>query len=527
MRRVLLGFWLLIACLADTYAEAADHLDLIRQRGEVIIGVKGDYVPFGMVDPTGALVGIEPDLAADLARRLGVGLQLVAVTAANRLQKLEEGSVDIIIATLGDTAERRSIATLIEPGYFASGANVMLRPDAGAIDRWADLTGQPVCATQGALFNAEIASRYLVDLQTFGSNRDARVALRSGRCVGWLYDDIAIHNLLAEPDWAGYRMPLPSAVATPWAIALARGNGRSRLERLVSDTVAEWHRTGLLIETVQRWGVPADGFLTGMRSLWTEKRADGSLLCARQPDGNWPLECRENSRVAASDVTGMHRLALLIRERTGLNLSLLYNRWEQWQIGRGLFLTIGLIVASIAGSLVVGGVGAWVVALRVPIVGPAILGVATFVRMTPPLLLMYVVFFGMGYYIATTIGWTLDAFAVAVFCLSSYAGAANLSAFVEAWEVLRRRRQRPDPRTVFAVAYAPVMGSCVNIAKATGMASAIAVPELVYASSSIVAEQGNPDVMMNILMLVYFFLILAVVTLFDRAKRWVARDARS
>ena len=46
------------------------------------------------------------------------------------------------------------------------------------------------------------------------------------------------------------------------------------------------------------------------------------------------------------------------------------------------------------------------------------------------------------------------------------------------------------------------MGSCVNIAKATGMASAIAVPELVYASSSIVAEQGNPDVMMNILMLV-------------------------
>ena len=88
---------------------------------------------------------------------------------------------------------------------------MMLRPDAGAIDRWADLTGQPVCATQGALFNAEIASRYLVDLQTFGSNRDTRVALRSGRCVGWLYDDIAIHNLLAEPDWAGYRMLLPSA----------------------------------------------------------------------------------------------------------------------------------------------------------------------------------------------------------------------------------------------------------------------------------------------------------------------------
>ena len=33
--------------------------------------------------------------------------------------------------------------------------------------------------------------------------------------------------------------------------------------------------------------------------------------------------------------------------------------------------------------------------------------------------------------------------------------------------------------------------------------------------------------MMNILMLVYFLLVLAVVTLFERAQRWVARDARS
>ena len=48
------------------------------------------------------------------------------------------------------------------------------------------------------------------------------------------------------------------------------------------------------------------------------------------------------------------------------------------------------------------------------------------------------------------------------------------------------------------------------------MASAIAVPELVYASSSIVAQNGNPSVMMNLLMLAYFVLILGVVWLFGR-----------
>lgn len=517
----------LLLLLLAPLAEAAEHLDQIRARGEVVIGVKGDYVPFGMVDPNGALVGIEADLAADLARRLGAGLRLVSVTSANRLQKLEEGSVDIVIATLGDTAERRAIADLIEPGYFASGANLMLRPDAGRIDGWSDLAGKPVCATQGALFNAEIASRYLLDLQTFGSNRDARLALRSGRCIGWLYDDIAIRNLMAEPEWSDYRMPLPSAVATPWAIALPRWDRGSALERIVSDAVADWHRTGLLTMTMEHWNVPPGNYLATMRQLWSARRAGGDYVCTRQADGNWPPQCRQESRIAPADVTGLHRLALLIRERTGLNLSLLYDRWQQGLFLHGLLLTVALIVASIAGSLAIGAAGAWVVARRVPLLAPALLGLASFVRMTPPLLLMYVLFFGVGYHVALRTGWSLNAFVVAVVCLAAYAGAANLTAFLEAWRVLQRGTHRPGPAAVFALAYAPVMGACVNIAKATGMASAIAVPDLVYASAGIVADEGNPGVMMNLLLVLYFALVLAVVALFEAARRRVGSHARS
>ncbi|MGD9509502.1 MAG: transporter substrate-binding domain-containing protein [Geminicoccaceae bacterium] len=516
----------LLLILYAPWAAAAEHLDQIRTRGEVVIGVKGDYVPFGMVDPNGALVGIEADLAADLARRLGVGLRLVAVTSANRLQKLEEGSVDLIIATLGDTAERRAIADLIEPGYFASGANLMLRPDAGGIEGWSDLAGKPVCATQGALFNAEIASRYLLDLQTFGSNRDARLALRSGRCIGWLYDDIAIRNLLAEVDWADYRMPLPSVVATPWAIALPRWDRGSALERIVSDAVADWHRTGLLTTTMERWNVPPGDYLTAMHALWTARRADGGYVCQRQADGSWPTECRQESRIAPEDVTGLHRLALLVRERTGLNLSLLYDRWQQGLFVRGLLLTLALIVTSIAGSLAIGAAGAWVVARRVPVLAPALSGLATFVRMTPPLLLMYVIFFGVGYYIAVHTGWNLNAFLVAVVCLSAYAGAANLTAFLEAWRVLQRRGPRPGPAAIFALAYPPVMGTCVNIAKATGMASTIAVPDLVYASAGIVADEGNPGVMMNLLLVLYFTLVLVVVALFEAVRRRIGSHVR-
>ncbi len=514
-----------VVLLGGSGVARADRLDLVQRRGVLIVGVKSDYVPFGSYDSQGRLVGIEPDLAADLAKRLGVGLELAVVTSANRLQKLEQGSVDVIIATLGDTPERRAIATLVEPAYFASGANVMLRPDAGAVRSWADLNGKPVCATQGALFNAAMASRYLMNLKIYNGTRDAKLALKDGRCVGWLYDDVAIANNIADPNWAGYRMPLPTAAATPWALALSRNEAGGRLERIVGDTVAEWHRSGHLIDVFRHWGMPASDYLQRMHRLWTATRADGRLLCTRQADGSWPTACREENRLTATDVGGLHRLALTLRERTGLDLSFLYNRFEQGQLVQGLLLTLLLVLACTLGSLALGLMGAALMTSRLKGVAAVTHAIAAVCRMTPPLLQLYLVFFGLGQWLVTTAGIQLDSVVVVIVCLSLYAGAANAVAIAEARQSLSVGRDHAVPwRMALAQAWTPVMSSSVNVAKATGMASAIAVPELVHASTGIVAENGNPGVMMNLLMLAYFAILLVVVQLFEHAgRRWLAR----
>jgi polar amino acid transport system substrate-binding protein len=520
MSRMLARLGLLLAVLLAAAPPAqADRLELIRHRGAVIVGVKADYPPFGMVDSAGRLVGIEADLAADLARRLGVRLRLVAVTSGNRLQKLEEGSVDLIIATLGDTVQRRAIAALLEPGYFSSGANIMLRPSPRPITEWQELQGQKVCATLGALFNPVIGQRYLLDLQVFKDNRDAKLAVRDGRGVGWLYDDIAILNELKSAEWRGYSMPLDSVVTTPWALALAKREKGGALARIVAETVADWHRTGFLIETMARWEMPVSAYLETMRALWSAVDEQGQLVCRMQPDGSWPAACRDESRLTVDDVTGVERLVLLIRERTGLNFSFLRSRFEREQLGRGIRSTLILIVGSILGSIAVGLAGALLIARRLPVISGLVVAAATFMRMTPPLLQLYIVFFGVGSFIVTNWGWPIDSLLVALVCFSAYAGAANVSAFAEAIRVVQRGGRSHDWRRIARLAWPAVTASCVNIAKATGMASAIAVPELVYATSAIVAENGNPSVMMNLLMLVYFVLILAVVWAFGRIER--------
>src|SRR6185312_15984039 len=100
-------------------------------------------------------------------------------------------------------------------------------------------------------------------------------------------------------------------------------------------------------------------------------------------------------------------------------------------------------------------------------------------------------------------------------------------ALIEAAEAIRHHR--PGYRltltglpAAFSLAYQPVMASLVNIVKATGMASVVAVPELISSSTTIIAERGNSSEMMNILMAIYFLLVLIVIRLLAFLRKRMA-----
>jgi polar amino acid transport system substrate-binding protein len=141
----------------------SEVLQRVISKGVLVVGVKTDYRPFGQLDANGVPEGLEHDLAADVARRLGVKLEKVSVTGANRLQRLEEGVIDMVIATTGDTADRRRIATMIEPNYYSSGATLLVARDQ-KISKWSDMRGKSVCAIQGSYQNRPMAQQYLLEI---------------------------------------------------------------------------------------------------------------------------------------------------------------------------------------------------------------------------------------------------------------------------------------------------------------------------------------------------------------------------
>ncbi len=525
MRRLVGAILLLLSVALATEAQA-DELDRIRERGRVRIGVKSDYPPFGQLNPDGIPVGFDADIAAVIAKALGVEPELVPVNSANRLQKLDQGAVDVVVATLADTARRRAVATIVEPNYYASGVN-LLAPKSLRVADWPELRGRKVCATQGAYFNATMAQSYLLDLQLFNGTRDAKLALAERRCVGWIYDEPALVPILRDPAWADYHMPLKPVLVVPWGIALRLGPEVASLERLIGDLVASWHRDGTLIDLEQKWGLPASAFLARQHDLWTRKGADGGYLCARRADGEWPAECRNPVFVTAADTSGLAALGLQIRDATGLDATVLYDQFERALFLRGVAVTLGLILASAIGSILFGLGAAALVDAGLPVLSRAVLAFATFARMTPPLLQIYVIFFGVGGLLVSQIGFGLNAFGVAALCLAVYAGSANVAAFLDAAAVVRL--DTPDARIgprllgpLFRLAFPAVTANTVNVIKATGMASAIAVPEVINASTSVLAEHGNSAVMMNLLMLVYFVLVFGAVYLLGAVERRIA-----
>src|SRR5262245_48280099 len=252
----------LLAVMALGAAAQADVLDDVKKRGTLIVGVKPDYKPFGFRDPSGGLIGLEPDLAADVAKKLGVKLELVPVLSANRMEFLNQGKIDLMIATMSDKPERRKVVQVIEPLYYSDAVNVLLRKDS-PIKSWEDLKGKKLCGTTGAFYNKDVAQKYGPEVSSFDGSDKPLLALKNGECVGYLYDQTFIAGKLTDDEWkSGYAMPLPGIMESPWAIAVK--NGEDKFKSFMDGLSKDWMKSGRIVELEKKWGVPPTDYAQRM-----------------------------------------------------------------------------------------------------------------------------------------------------------------------------------------------------------------------------------------------------------------------
>ena len=228
-----------------------------------------------------------------------------------------------------------------------------------------------------------------------------------------------------------------------------------------------------------------------------------------------------------------------LREATGINLSIFYDPFDRGRFASGLLTTVELAVACIVLSVLIGIAGAWCQGSRLRFTRGIVHWYIQFFRNTPPLVQLYFFYFGIGGLLATsdasgTVVPLVSNVAWAIISLSFFAGAFNVEIFragieavprttLEAAESLGFSRLRTYLYIVlplaFRISLPALNNNLVNLVKTTTLAYAIAVPEMLYASSQIWSDELNVPEMMNVLLVCYFTLVGALVYGMHRWER--------
>jgi polar amino acid transport system substrate-binding protein len=244
--------------VAPAHADAT--LDKIKQRGKLAVGVDGVGPPFGTLDPaTGRLIGFQVDLARDLAKRLGVELEVVPVLASTRVQFLQAGKVDLLIANIQWTKERDQILSFAPTPYNLVGAGAIVAKNSG-IHRWEDLRGKVACVSQGSNFTKPLLVTYGAIVKGLRGIPESLLALKGGTCAASVHIYPAMHYTLSgesAAQWKDYTLATTEQlIPSPTVIWTRRGE--SDTQAFVDKSIHEWHRSGSLLALALKYGVPEE-----------------------------------------------------------------------------------------------------------------------------------------------------------------------------------------------------------------------------------------------------------------------------
>ena len=214
---------------ADSTADAAKGsevyrtLDEIKESGTINIGVFSDKNPFGYVDENGEYQGYDIYFANRIGEDLGVKVNFVSTEAANRIEYLQTGKVDIILANFTVTDERKEEVDFALP-YMNVALGVVSRNDnvIESLDNWNP--DDSIIVISGTTAETYLIENYPdIPLQKFDSYATAKEAFENGTSVAWANDNTEVIAFSLQND--GYTVGIPSlGSADTIAPAVTQGN---------------------------------------------------------------------------------------------------------------------------------------------------------------------------------------------------------------------------------------------------------------------------------------------------------------
>ncbi len=257
---ILLLFLTLFFTACQSARQLASTYDRVMDSGMVRIGVRNDNPPMSFLDEDGNWVGFDVDLARAVAEQMGVRHELVVVDGTTRISFLQDGSVDMSIASMNHTRSRDD-AIDFSITYFWDNQSFLIRT--GTFSSIQELMGKTVAANAGssAIPSWQEFSRQMggpaPEIVEFEDKLAAMQALRDGAVEGYTEDNITLLSLAAgDPG-----LELLPGGHNPVQFGIGLPVDDSRWRDQVNYALQDIWKSGAYNEIYDRWFVGPDRIL--------------------------------------------------------------------------------------------------------------------------------------------------------------------------------------------------------------------------------------------------------------------------
>ena len=243
----------------ETEAPAVElpaDVQAIKDAGKLRVGVKADVPNFGLQDAaTGEFAGMEIDLAKALAERIGLSaddVEFEAVTAKTRGPLLDNGQLDVVIATFTIKPERLEQWNFSNP-YYQDEVGLLVKKSAG-IKSLADLAGKTIGVAQGATTKDAVKVEtdklgITVNFLEFATYPEINAALESGRVDAFSVDKSILSGYLTDES------VILDDGFSPQDYGIASKKGTDGLTEFINDLLAEMESNGEMDKLLSTWNL--------------------------------------------------------------------------------------------------------------------------------------------------------------------------------------------------------------------------------------------------------------------------------
>ncbi|MBP5288541.1 MAG: transporter substrate-binding domain-containing protein [Clostridia bacterium] len=203
---------------AATQAQTAGT-DKAADSNKLVMGTNASFPPYEFTDDEGEIVGIDAEIAAAIAERLGKELEIKDMEFDSLLTAVAGGSIDFVMAGLTVTDERKQQVNFSDT--YATGVQVIIVPEGSEIKTVDDLEGKTIGVQSGTTGDIYCTDDYGEEnVKQFANGALAVAALKNGQVDCVVIDNEPAKNFVKAN--TGLEILETEYAVEDYAIALAK-----------------------------------------------------------------------------------------------------------------------------------------------------------------------------------------------------------------------------------------------------------------------------------------------------------------